>query len=175
VDAILDEWEARGLTELPQLAYMLATAYHETAQHMQPITEYGGVHYFDKYDTGELARRLGNTPEADGDGYQYRGRGLVQITGHDNYEKFGIADNPEKALELATAVKIMFDGMINGMFTGRRLDQYFRPGVAPDWVNARKIINGLDRAADIAGYARKFYAALLSAVPAVSDGGDAIA
>jgi putative chitinase len=163
MDAILDEWEARLLTGAEKLAYMLATAYHETAQHMQPITEFGGVHYFDKYDTGALAARLGNTPGADGDGYKYRGRGLVQITGHANYERFGIADNPDAALDLATAVKIMFDGMISGMFTGKKLGDYFRVGIAPDWVNARRIINGTDRANDIAGYARKFYSALLQA------------
>ncbi len=43
------------------------------------------------YDTGRLAQRLGNTPEADGDGQRYRGRGLLQITGHDNYLLCGLA------------------------------------------------------------------------------------
>lgn len=159
MDAILTEWESEGLTDQRWLAYMLATAFHETAQKMQPITEYGGVKYFDKYDTGALAKTLGNTPAADGDGYKYRGRGFVQITGHNNYAKFGIADNPDKALDTATAVKIMFVGMTQGLFTGRKLKDYFA-GPATDWVNARRIINGLDRANDIAGYAKKFFYAL---------------
>lgn len=159
IDAILDEWDAEGLTDHRWLAYMLATAYHETGQHMQPITEFGGVRYFDKYDTGALAARLGNTPQADGDGYKYRGRGLVQITGHANYQKFGIADDPDRALDPVTATKIMFTGMKAGMFTGRKLADYFHD-VAADWVNARKIINGLDRANDVAGYGRKFLAAI---------------
>jgi len=37
------------------------------------------------YDVGELAMRLGNTPEDDDDGERYKGRGLIQVTGRDNY------------------------------------------------------------------------------------------
>jgi len=157
--AILDEWEAQGLTDVRWLAYMLATAFHETDQTMQPITEYGGRKYFEKYDTGKLAKALGNTAAADGDGFIYRGRGLVQITGRTNYEKFGIEDTPDKALDLKTAIKIMFVGMTKGSFTGKKLSDYFA-GAKADWVNARRIINGTDKAAAIAAYARKFLSAI---------------
>ncbi len=159
MEAILDEWRAQGLTDKRWLAYMLATTMHETAGTMQPITEYGGRKYFDKYDTGRLAKDLGNTPEADGDGFLYRGRGFVQITGRANYRKFGIEANPDKALELTTAVKILFQGMRNGVFTGKKLADYFSAAKA-DWVNARRIINGTDRAADIAALGQKFLRAI---------------
>ena len=62
------------------------------------------------------------------------------------------------ALEPDLAAKIMFKGMIDGIFTGKKLADYFNPRTA-DWKNARRIINGLDHADDIATYAKKFYAA----------------
>ena len=67
-----------------RMAAFIAQVGHESGQ-FRYVRELGGDEYLSKYDTGALAKRLGNTPEADGDGQKYRGRGLIQITGHDNY------------------------------------------------------------------------------------------
>ncbi|UVM41328.1 glycoside hydrolase family 19 protein [Pseudomonas sp. B21-017] len=67
-----------------RMAAFIAQVGHESGQ-FNWVKELGGDQYLSKYDTGPLAKRLGNTPEADGDGQKYRGRGLIQITGHDNY------------------------------------------------------------------------------------------
>lgn len=162
MEAILGEWERRGLTDLRQLAYMLATAFHETAFKMQPITEYGSRAYFNRY---EGRKDLGNTVH--GDGYRFRGRGYVQLTGRANYHKASqklgtdFVASPERVLEPALASQIMFVGMAEGWFTGRKLFDYFN--AKTDWVNARRIINGTDKAQEIASYARSFHAALLGA------------
>ena len=45
--------------------------------------------------------RMGNGPEASGEGYKFRGRGYIQLTGKDNYKAFdavvaeSIVDNPD--------------------------------------------------------------------------------
>jgi len=67
-----------------RIAAFIAQVGHESGQFVW-LKELGNNAYLAKYDTGTLAARLGNTPEADGDGQKYRGRGLIQITGHDNY------------------------------------------------------------------------------------------
>jgi putative chitinase len=168
INAILDVTQVT-VSDLRMVAYMLATAYHETAKTMQPITEYGGRRYFDKYDTGRLAIQLGNTPDADGDGYLYRGRGYVQLTGRRNYQVIGdlldidLINHPDLALQADIAGKIMVQGMISGHFTGKKLADYFN-GNKADWLNARRIINGMDRAKDVAAYGRKFYTLLLEAM-----------
>lgn len=143
-------------------AYLLATARHETADTMQPITEYGGRKYFDKYDTGKLAKALGNTPEKDGDGYLYRGRGFVQITGRANYAKAAgklgvdLIANPDAALNPTVAAQILVRGCSEGWFTGKKLSDY----LPDDFRNARRVVNGTDRADLIAGYAIEFGKAL---------------
>lgn len=71
-------------------AAFLAQVGHESGQ-LQYVRELGGGQYLSKYDTGPLAAKLGNTPAADGDGQRYRGRGLIQITGHDNYLRCSLA------------------------------------------------------------------------------------
>jgi len=161
--AILAEWERRKLPDLRHLAYMLATAYHETAHRMRPITEYGGRSYFDRY---EGRKDLGNTVK--GDGYMYRGRGYVQLTGRRNYAlasaKLGVdlVASPDRALEPTLAAAIMFLGMSEGWFTGKELGDYINAAGA-DYLNARRIINGTDRALMIAGYAEAFHKALVAA------------
>lgn len=165
--AILSEWERRNLTDLRWLAYMLATTFHETDTTMQPIYERGKRDYFDKYEPGtKIGATLGNTKM--GDGYLYRGRGFVQLTGRHNYEKMHViigvdlTNDPDLALDPANAASIMFEGMSRGTFTGKRLTDYFNATMT-DYANARRIINGTDRAELIAGYARSFYTALNAA------------
>lgn len=152
-----------------ELAYVLAAVRWETAGTMQPIMEYGGTAYFmRKYDiTGsrpDKARELGNVKK--GDGARYAGRGYVQITGRANYRKYGIEGNPDKALEPDTAARILFDGMIKGEFTGKKLADYINAGGA-DYVGARRIVNGADKAATFAKTAGHFRAALDEAAKAM--------
>ena len=155
-------------------AYLLATAWHETARTMQPIRERGSGDgpdpdsyddYLQKYDTGRLAKALGNTPEADGDGVRYAGRGYVQITGLANYKKasaltgLDLVGNPELALQPSVAAKILVEGCARGIFTGKKLSDFI-PG---DYRNARRVVNGTDKADMIAVYAARFESALVKA------------
>ncbi len=173
VEAILDEAERRG-TPLRQLAYILATAYHESAHTMQAVRE-----TLAKTDDGairalEAAWKAGKlswvkTPywRKDADGKSWFGRGLVQITHKANYQKLGmligvdLVKDPSKALELSTAVQILFTGMELGSFTGKALADYISDGRA-DYVGARRIVNGTDKAALIAGHAEAFERALVA-------------
>lgn len=68
-----------------RMAAFIAQIGHESGR-LRYVRELGNDQYLAKYDTGRLAQRLGNTPEADGDGQKYRGRGLIQVTGRANYE-----------------------------------------------------------------------------------------
>ncbi|MBZ9984917.1 carboxypeptidase [Mesorhizobium sp. BR-1-1-8] len=147
-----------------QVAYLLATAWHETGHTMRPIHERGAVSYFYKYEPGtSIGRRLGNTNK--GDGYLFRGRGFVQITGRRNYQfsstKLGadFVGNPELVLDPNHAADIIVLGMKEGWFTGKKLADYVTLQQSL-FIPARRIINGTDCASLIAGYAVGYDAAL---------------
>lgn len=155
IDAILDEAERRS-TPLNHLAYMLATAFLETARTMQPIAEYGkgaGRKYGVKGKYGQVPY----------------GRGYVQLTWDSNYERadkeLGLGGKLLRDFNLAMrqdiAAKIMFVGMTEGWFTGKKLGDYI--GAKVDYVGARRIINGTDKAKTIASHAAVFERALKAA------------
>lgn len=168
LEFLLSKFEADPIWKrVHHIAYALATIKHETADTFRPITEYGGKKYFDKYDTGRLAKRLGNTPEADKDGYLFRGRGYVQLTGRRNYRLFEIEDNPDRALEPETAFLIMTTGMFAGVYTGKAF-KHFIHAQKVNYVKARAIINGDDDADLIATYAHTFEKILKDSAAAVA-------
>jgi putative chitinase len=171
--AILAEAERRNLPD-EQIAYILATVFHETGGKMHPIKETQKPSEQFVADK-TVVKRLDNawasgklkqvrTPywRFDKKGKAWFGRGFAQVTHETNYKKFGIADAPEKALELSTAIRVLFEGMVLGKFTGRKLADYFGKGKAnPE--GARVIVNGTDKATLIAGYYRNFLDSLIAA------------
>lgn len=180
VEAILD----RGMavrTPLRHLAYMLATAFHETSRTMQPILEarQPGEKANPSIDTAinrlDASFLAGKLPwvkrpywRKDGSGKSWLGRGLVQLTHKDNYDRMGrvigvdLIANPDQAMEPGVALSIMFFGMTRGDFTGRPLSDYIDDR-RRDYVNARRVINGIESAEKVAGYAERFEQALVAA------------
>jgi len=168
---LLEVWEQHFEAANPRdgtrwLAYALATFFHETAEQMIPLEEYG------KGSGKSYGKPTGPHNQA------YYGRGHVQLTWEDNYkkgqkflkERYGVDANihPEahKMLHPQTSALVSYDGMVNGWFTGVGLPKYFNATVE-DPVNARRIVNGTDKASTIAGYYWKFKNALKQ-VPAAT-------
>lgn len=157
------------IEDIRWIAYMLATSYHETAMTMQPIEEYGRGR----------GKRYGRKIMYSGYPYElpdklYYGRGDVQLTWYENYKKMGellglpLLEQPELALRPDISAKIMIEGMtkgrsIRGDFTGLSLEDYFNAN-RDDPVGARRIINGLDKANQIARYHDKFLTAIKNAI-----------
>jgi hypothetical protein len=139
MQAIIEGFEQKMKgADLRWLAYMLATAFHETAATMQPVRE--------AYWLSEKWRKKNLSY------YPYYGRGYVQLTHKGNYKKAGndvgenLVKSPDKALEPGLAAHIMFVGMKEGWFRSddkgqHTLSRYFSQHV-DDPVGARKIVNG---------------------------------
>ena len=153
IQIIIDEAKRQGITDKNQIAYILATAQHESAS-FNTLTEYAsGEAYEGRQD-------LGNTQA--GDGVKYKGRGFAQLTGRNNYQKYSdilgkdLIGNPDQLSEDPhTAAFILVHGMKTGHFTGVGLDKYIGNGKA-DYRNARRIVNGTDKADHIANIAREY-------------------
>lgn len=147
---IIEEAKKAGLLR-NELAYVLATAYHETAHTMKPVREYGGETYLKKKKY-----------------YPYVGMGYVQLTWLRNYElaskKLGVdfVKEPTLLLKPEYSAPILVIGMKEGWFTTKKLSDYITLQKS-NFVAARAIINGKDRAADIAKLALEYDALLKKA------------
>lgn len=156
---LIDECKRRGLLR-NQCAYALATAWHETGRYKYMREIWGPTPIQKRY---EGRTDLGNTVA--GDGKKFMGRGFVQITGRRNYTDWSkrlgldLLKEPQLAERPEIAARIAVEGMRLGTFTGKKLSDYITLK-ASDFRNARRIINGLDKADLIAGYAKEFDAAL---------------
>lgn len=166
VEAIITEYNRICLNDLRKLAYVFATVYHETGRTMQPEDEIGrgkGKDYGKKLKRGNgPGKRIPyTTPDQ-----LYYGRGLVQLTWYENYEALGkivgkdLLNQPSLMLDVDVSIQVLFKGMISGYFTGRKLSHFINESET-DYINSRRIINGTDCAEQIAGYADKFYRALI--------------
>lgn len=172
-EAILDAWESAHADKDDRwLAYILATAYHESAHTMQAVRETLANSDDQAISRLETAWNAGKLPwvktpywRKDEDGRSWYGRGLVQLTHKKNYAALGerlgvdLVADPDLALDPDIAVKIIIAGMIEGLFTSRKLKEFF-DGDTDDWPGARRIINGLESADKLAGHGRAFYKAL---------------
>lgn len=146
---LIEAGRKRGLLR-NQMAYVLATAFHETAHKMKPINEMGGEKYLQskKY-------------------WPYIGRGYVQITWRQNYERaskelgVNFVSEPKLLLKAEYAAPIIIAGMVEGWFTGKKLSDYITLQKS-DFKSARRIVNGTDKAELIAGYAKQYDKALLN-------------
>lgn len=167
ITAILDAWERRfAPADRRWLAYILATAYHETAYTMQPVRETLAQSDARAVEILEAAFATGRlswvrTPywRPDQDGRCWLGRGLVQLTHKRNYEAMSaltgidLVADPDRAMEMDAAVTILIEGMLQGSFTGHKLADHLN-ATTEDWVNARRIVNGTDRAEKLAATPR---------------------
>ena len=148
VQALVKEARRQGINDLNQIAYILATVEHETAGSFQPVKE---SYYLGKV-RGENHRKTLRY-------YPFYGRGFVQLTWEYNYRKYSdivglnLVKNPDLAMRPDVSLFILIDGMKRGVFTGKKLSDYFSSSYCNE-VQARRIINGNDRAEKVASLSK---------------------
>lgn len=154
IDAVINEIEKQGITDIRQMAYIFATGYWEAhnpkkpEQRFTPIKEFGGETYLKskKY-------------------YPYYGRGLSQLTWVYNYKKEGkrlgldLLNNPDLILDIPVAANSHVYCMAHGLYTGKKLSDYINDKKC-DFAGARRIVNGTDKKDEIAAIAQKFLTCL---------------
>lgn len=164
------ENDERWAADVRFIAYALATIFHETAGSMRPVEE---GYYLARYGLSRVKSFQKSLRY-----YPFFGRGYVQLTWNTkripNYSKASKAlgidfvKNPDLVMVKENAFQIMTLGMFEGWFTAKKLSDYVH-GSTCDYKNARKIINGLDKAVLIAGYAVKFEKILKDSAVASSE------
>ncbi|MGV8830358.1 MAG: hypothetical protein ACOH2N_00140 [Devosia sp.] len=171
INAIIAAWAKYGDGNLQRLSYVLATPNVETGGAYQPVYEYGPRSYFNKYEPGtKLGKRLGNTVK--GDGFRFRGTGMVQSTGRGNAIRAGkklgldLVGHPELMMDISVSAQILVVGTLEGWFTGKGLAAYIDDADESDdedlkeFIQARRTVNGQDKALVIGKDALIFEAAL---------------
>lgn len=159
IKAKLDLIRERNLP-MSWAAYILATSYHETARRMLPVRE--GLNASDAWRRKNLRY------------YPWYGRGDVQLTWEANYRKADVKlnlggkliSNPDLALDPEISAKVIVTGMVEGWFSnGNTLEKYLKKPEEDiaSFTQARRIVNIMDRASLIGGYAVKFQTALKKA------------
>lgn len=152
-------------------AYILATSFWETGRTMEAVKEKtdktGEQYFFRMYDINgsrpQVAKRLGNT--IPGDGIKFAGRGQVQLTGRTNYTNMGkylkldLVNKPDLLLDTKISARVLVYGLLNGSFTGVSIKKYLT-STKTDYVNARRVVNGVDKAEEIANIAKSFERAI---------------
>lgn len=165
-EIIINKFYSAGGKDLRHLAYILATAFHETGGRMVPVRE--GFAKTDAAARRITAKYKYGKPEENGK--VYYGRGHVQLTWGRNYAVMGklvglpLYDEPDLALKPEVSVAILVEGMMRGVsakgdFTGKAVEDYFN-ALVDDPVGARAVVNGKDKAVLIAGYHQNFLDAL---------------
>lgn len=175
MEGIIDAFEEVGDGKPETLAYALATAYHETGRRMVPVREGFAVNDTKaRIAVAKLAAKRGpNSPVAKYArpqapyGHVYYGRGHVQLTWLDNYRLSSkdagvdLVKHPDAMLDPKISAKVLIKGLIDGRWNGRGhgISHY----LPHDSVEARRTVNVLDKAQQIAGYYEKFLAAINTA------------
>jgi predicted chitinase len=159
LDFLIGKLETGRFKLETQMGYILATIMHETNGTFEPVVEgyWLGANRKNKlynYYLQKNPKALKSIFPNGVNGLTYEGRGFVQLTHEYNYEPFGLKDKPDEAMEPDTAFKVMEKGLANGQF-GHKLQSHINE-TKTDYINARRCVNGTDKAKLIAGYAEQF-------------------